>query len=103
MSNTEPPHPKRHTHLAREDVPKGGEGVIQGLVVNGVFQVLDEDVADTRLAKSWVSLGPHDADGLAFDHLKVHFVQCPLRWTGGEKGASEGDFLSLSPKRVIGS
>ena len=50
MSHPEPtatPHHNRHTHLTREDVPKGGEGVVQGLVINGVLQVLDEDVAHT--------------------------------------------------------
>jgi hypothetical protein len=63
-----------HTHLRRENAPKSREGVIQSLVVDGILQVFDKDVAHTRLPKAWVSVGPHDSDGLAFDHLKVHCV-----------------------------
>lgn len=74
-----------HTHLRREDAPEGGEGVIESLVINGILQVFDKDVAHTRLSKPWVSVGPHDTDRLAFDHLKVHCVQCPFRWGGGKE------------------
>lgn len=44
-----------HTHLRREDAPEGGEGVIESLVINGILQVFDKDVAHTRLSKPWVS------------------------------------------------
>lgn len=37
------------SYFARQYVPKGREGVIEGLVVNGLVQVLDEHVAHPRL------------------------------------------------------
>lgn len=46
--------------FAREDVAESGEGVMKGLVIDGLIQVLDEDVALTRLPKSGVTLRPHD-------------------------------------------
>ena len=47
--------------LAREDVTEGSERVVQSLVVDGLVQVLDEDVALTGLAEGRVTLRPHDA------------------------------------------
>ena len=47
--------------LAREDVAESGESVVEGLVVDSLVQVLDEDVALTGLAEGGVTLGPHDA------------------------------------------
>lgn len=70
-------------YLAGEDVAKGGEGVVQGFVVNGLVKVLDEHVAHSRLPKGGVSLGPHDSDWLPFDHVKVHGVQGSFSWEGG--------------------
>ena len=43
-------HTVCYQYLAREDVTKGTEGIIQSLVVNGLVQVLDEDVTYTRAA-----------------------------------------------------
>ena len=73
----------RQLYLAGEDVAKGGEGVVQGFVVNGLVKVLDEHVAHSRLPKGGVSLGPHDSDWLPFDHVKVHGVQGSFSWEGG--------------------
>lgn len=39
------------TYLAGKNVSKSREGVIESLVVNGLIQVLDEDVANTTLSK----------------------------------------------------
>ena len=43
-------------YLAGEDVSECGEGVVQGLVVDGLVQVLDEDVADAALPQRGVPL-----------------------------------------------
>ena len=64
--------------FAAEDVAEGREGVVHGLVVDGLVQVLDEDVANSGPAKARVSLAPHDADGLALQHVEVHRVQSTL-------------------------
>lgn len=43
--------PQTHVYyLAGQDVSEGRECVIKGLVVDGLVQVLDEDVAHTTLA-----------------------------------------------------
>lgn len=47
--------------LARKDSSESGKSVMEGLVVNGLVQVLDEDVALTGLAQGGVTLGPHDS------------------------------------------
>ena len=62
------------THLARQDVSKGRESVVQSLVVNGLVQVFDEDVSHARATKSRVSLRPHDATGRTLDRVKVESV-----------------------------
>lgn len=49
------------TYLARKNVSKSREGVIEGLVVNGLIQVLNEDVAHSTLSEGRVTLRPHDA------------------------------------------
>ena len=67
-----------HRHLAGQDVAEGTEGVVQGFVVNALVQVLDEDVAHTRLAESWVPVGPHDAQRLAIQRCVVQLLQSTL-------------------------
>lgn len=62
-------------YLAGEDVAKGREGVVQGFVVNGLVEVLDKNIAHTRLPEGGISLGPHDSDWLPFHHIKIHGVQ----------------------------
>lgn len=66
------------TYLAGEDVSKRREGVIEGLVINRLIQVLNEDVAHTTLPQGRVTLRPHDAERPAFDHIEVHGVQGSL-------------------------
>lgn len=74
-------------YLAGEDVAEGGEGVVQGLVVDGLVEVLDEHVAHAGLPEGGVSLGPHDADGLSFHHVEVHGIQGSLSWGEGGGGS----------------
>lgn len=57
--------PQVRGDLAGEDVAERGEGVMQGLVVDALVQVFDEDVAHSRLAEGGVAVAPHDAHGLA--------------------------------------
>ena len=64
--------------LAREDVPEEGEGVVELLVVDGLVQVLDEDVSDVGAAEAGVALGPHDTADAALDIRKVHSVKGAL-------------------------
>lgn len=47
------PRPNKNCsmYLAGKNVSKSREGVIEGLVVNGLVQVLDEDVTNTTLSK----------------------------------------------------
>ena len=70
------------TYLAAKNVAKGGEGVVHGLVVDALVQVLDEDVADSGAPEGGVALAPHDADGPALQDVKVHGVQSALGWNG---------------------
>jgi len=65
--------------LAGEDVAEGGEGVVEGLVVDALVQVLDEDVAHAGLAERRVALRPHDAHGLLAQVVEVHGVEGALR------------------------
>jgi hypothetical protein len=61
--------------FATEDVSEGRECIVHGLVVDGLVQVLDEDIADSGSAKTGIALAPHDADGAALQHVEVHRVQ----------------------------
>ena len=69
------------SHLAGEDVPEGGEGIVHGLVVDTLVQILDEDVADSRSSQRRITLTPHDPDGAALQNVKVHGVESTLGWT----------------------
>ncbi len=62
-------------HLAGEDVAKGGEGVVQGLVVNAFVKILNENVAHTGLAEGRVTVAPHDAHGLALAIIATFYEQ----------------------------
>lgn len=65
-------------YLAGEDVSECGECIVQGLVINRLVQVLDEDVAHSTLPQWGVTLRPHDAKRPTLDHVKVHRVQGSL-------------------------
>lgn len=71
-------------YLAGQNVAKSREGVVQGLIINRLVQVLNENVTNTTFPQRWVTLGPHDAHRPAFDHVEVHCVQSTLSWRGGE-------------------
>lgn len=61
-------------HLAGQNVAERGEGVVQGLVIDRLVQVLNEDVPNTAFPQRRVTLGPHDAHRSAFDDVEVHGV-----------------------------
>ena len=65
-------------NLAGKNVAKGTEGIVQHLVINGLVQVLDEDVALAGLADRWIAVRPHDANRAPLDHGVVHGVQGTL-------------------------
>lgn len=87
-------------NLAREDVTEGSEGVVKGLVVNGLIlqiysglklalqlamliekrtnKVLEEDIATASLAQGRVTLGDHNAARLVFDKRVVELVESVL-------------------------
>mmetsp|Transcript_38790 Transcript_38790/g.90435 ORF Transcript_38790/g.90435 Transcript_38790/m.90435 type:complete len:671 (-) Transcript_38790:121-2133(-) len=67
-----------HGDLARKDVAELREGVVQGARVDGLVEVLDEDVALTALADRGIPVLPHDTAGLALDVGVVEGVQRAL-------------------------
>lgn len=67
-------------YLARENIPKCRECIIQCFVVNAFIQVLDKHISNTRFSDWWISLGPHDSDGTTFDGIEVHSVQSSFSW-----------------------
>jgi len=78
--------------LARENVAKGGKGVMKSLVVDGGIQVLNKDVALASLAKGRVTLRPHDAAGSALDQGVVELLEGALTVVGAvvvDVGVSE--------------
>ena len=64
--------------LAAQYVSEGGKGVVHGFVINTLVKILDEDIANAGATERGVSLGPHDADGAALQHVKVHGIQGSL-------------------------
>lgn len=67
-------------YLAGQDVSEGRECVVEGLVINGLVQILDKDVANAALSEGRVTLRPHDAERSAFNHVEVHRVQGSLSY-----------------------
>ena len=65
-------------YLAREDVSKERERVVDRLVVNGLVQVLDEDVSGSRTTSGRITVRPHDSDRLSVHQIEVHRVQSAL-------------------------
>ena len=78
-------HTHTHTHLAGQNVSKGTESVVECLVVDGLVQVLDEDVAHARLAQGGVTLRPHDAHRAALQGVEIHRVQSSFSCGGMNK------------------
>lgn len=64
----------RQTNLAGEDVSEGGEGVVEGLIVNALVEVLDEYVTHSRLPHRWIPLRPHDPAWTPLYRVEVHCV-----------------------------
>lgn len=67
-------------YLAGQDVSKSRECVIESLVINGLVQILDKDVANAALSEGRVTLRPHDTKRSAFNHVEVHRVQGSLSY-----------------------
>ena len=63
------------SNLARQDVSKGRECIIHGLVVNRLVQILDENISNSGSSQGGVTLAPHDPDWASFENIKVHGVQ----------------------------
>jgi len=76
-----------NSDLARKNVSKVREGVVQGLVINGLVQVLDEHVSNTGLSHGGITLRPHDTARLVLDGNIVQGLQSTL----GVKGVVEVD------------
>jgi hypothetical protein len=66
------------TDLAGENVTKGSKGVVEGLVVNALVEVLDEDVSLSSLSESRVSLTPHDSAWPVLDQGVVEVLESSL-------------------------
>ena len=66
--------------LARKDVSESGKGIVQGLVVDGLVKVFDEDVALAGLAKGGITLGPHDTAGTSLNERVVERLQSTLTY-----------------------
>jgi hypothetical protein len=67
-----------HGDLAGQYVAESRESIMKSLVINGSIQVLDEDVTRASLAKSRITLGPHDTAGLTLDQSVVEGFQSTL-------------------------
>ena len=65
-------------HFAAEDVSKSREGVVQGLVVDLLFQIFHENVSQTRFSETWIALTPHASNWTAFHDVIIQEVQCGL-------------------------
>lgn len=91
------------THLARKNIPKSRERVIKCFVVYGFIQVLNEDIPYARFPQRGVPLRPHDADGLAFDYIKVHGVQGSLSCSTKSKKEKGNFILKKANETPIGS
>eukprot|EP00053_Salpingoeca_punica_P016475 m.155780 g.155780 ORF g.155780 m.155780 type:complete len:676 (+) comp16970_c2_seq3:460-2487(+) len=61
--------------LAREDLAKVDKGVVEGLAVDVLLEVLDEDVAVAGAAQGGVAVRPHDAHRAALERLKVELLE----------------------------
>ena len=72
-------------HLARKNVPKGTECVEEGLVVDGLVKVFDENVAHPGATKRGVTLGPHDPAWAVLNDVEVHGVKGTLSCTHRER------------------
>jgi hypothetical protein len=95
------------TDLAGENVTKGSKGVVEGLVVNALVEVLDEDVSLSSLSESRVSLTPHDSAWPVLDQGVVEVLESSLAVSrvevvdvGVSKGSSGDGVSADSDARV---
>jgi hypothetical protein len=62
-------------NLAGEDVTKRGKGVVEGLVVNRLIEVLDENITLRALPQRRVPLSLHDTTSASLDQRVVQRVE----------------------------
>ena len=67
-------------NLTGQDTSKGTESIIQGFVVDTLVQVLDVNIADTRLTEGGIALRPHDTTWPTLDGIEIHGVQASFRY-----------------------
>merc|ERR1719430_3002892 len=63
------------SHLTGQDISESREGVVHGLVVDGLVQVLDEDITDSRSPEGGITLAPHDPDWATLQDIEVHCIK----------------------------
>lgn len=81
------------TDLARENLSKRDESVVESLVVDRLVEVFDEDVSLTRLSEGRISLRPHDSARSSLDQRVVEVLHGSLSIGSVEKvdiGVPEG-------------
>jgi len=80
-------------NLAAQDVTESSKGVVESLVVDGDIEVLDENVALASLAKSRITLRPHDTARAALDEGVVEVLESLLTISSSvvvDVGVAEG-------------
>ena len=94
--------------LAREDVSEGGKGIVKSLVVDVLVEVLDEDVSSSVLAKSGVTLRPHDSARALLDQRVVELLESALTCRGRsiqlfakDSGQVESEKLTIRRVEVV--
>lgn len=88
-------------YLARQDVSEGRECVVESLVINGLVQILDKDVANAALSEGRVTLRPHDTQRSAFNHVEVHRVQGSLSYNTTRAVFTQNSFRNSIPNKKI--
>merc|ERR1711881_168972 len=96
-------------NLARQNVSKSTEGIVQSLVVNVFVKIFDEDITDTRTPQCRVSLRPHNTAWTSLNRIVVHGVDGSfsisrlLKVNVGIPQRSSGDKITTDSDRQNGS
>lgn len=67
------------TYFAGENVAERGKRVVEGLVVDLLVQVLDENIADAVLSKRRVAVRPHNSHRSVLQQIEIHCVERAIR------------------------
>ena len=62
-------------NFATKNIAKGREGIVHGLIVNGLVEIFDKNISNTRSTKARITLAPHNTDWTAFQNVKIHCIQ----------------------------